>query len=154
MHWKVMFVKFLPEIIVAKQSSSPVEADAADAPTSSPSTTADIVTSRTVLIAAHSKIHRWRLSQSTRFAGLRTVRMGRLWTFLVVRGSNSDWVSWEHITPYTQAVPDLFTFRVGIAEAKCILAMVVCVFGWLSLAAFPHYCTDPDVTWRNGSGAL
>jgi len=20
----------------------------------------------------------------------------------------------------------------------------------LSLAAFPHYCTDPDVTWRNG----
>ena len=30
--------------------------------------------------------------------------------------------------------------------AKCILVtadMSVC----LSLAAFPHYCTDPDVTW-------
>jgi len=22
----------------------------------------------------------------------------------------------------------------------------------LSLATFPHYCTDPDVTWRNGRG--
>jgi len=22
----------------------------------------------------------------------------------------------------------------------------------LSLAAFPHYCMDPDVTWRNGTG--
>jgi len=22
----------------------------------------------------------------------------------------------------------------------------------LSLAAFPHYCTDPDVTWGNGKG--
>jgi len=21
----------------------------------------------------------------------------------------------------------------------------------LSLAAFPHYCMDPDVSWRNGS---
>ena len=24
----------------------------------------------------------------------------------------------------------------------------------LSLAAFLHYCTDPDVTWGNGRGAL
>ena len=23
----------------------------------------------------------------------------------------------------------------------------------LSVAAFSHYCTDPDVTWRNGRGA-
>jgi len=22
----------------------------------------------------------------------------------------------------------------------------------LSRAAFPHYCTDPDVTWENGRG--
>jgi len=28
------------------------------------------------------------------------------------------------------------------------------VSGSLSLAAFPHYCTDPDVTWGNGRGAL
>jgi len=28
----------------------------------------------------------------------------------------------------------------------------VCVFVCLFLAAFPHYCTDPDVTWGNGSG--
>jgi len=26
--------------------------------------------------------------------------------------------------------------------------LCVCLF----LAAFPHYCTDPDVTWGNGSG--
>jgi len=24
----------------------------------------------------------------------------------------------------------------------------------LSLVAFPHYCTDPDVTWGNGRGAV
>jgi len=24
----------------------------------------------------------------------------------------------------------------------------------LSLAAFPQYCTDPDVTWGNGRGAV
>jgi len=39
----------------------------------------------------------------------------------------------------------------GIAEAKCILVTAVCVFVtlcvWLSLAAFTHYCTDPDVSW-------
>jgi len=28
----------------------------------------------------------------------------------------------------------------------------VCVTVCLPLAAFPHYCTDPDVTWQNGRG--
>jgi len=28
--------------------------------------------------------------------------------------------------------------------------LCVCLHVCLSLAAFPHYCTDPDVTWRNG----
>jgi len=28
----------------------------------------------------------------------------------------------------------------------------VCLSVCLSLAAFPHYCTDPDVTWRNSRG--
>jgi len=28
----------------------------------------------------------------------------------------------------------------------------VCVSVSLSLAAFPHYCTDPDVSWVNGRG--
>ena len=27
--------------------------------------------------------------------------------------------------------------------------MCVCVSDGLSLVAFPHYCTDPDVTWQN-----
>ena len=35
---------------------------------------------------------------------------------------------------------------------KCILVTAVCVFVCLSLAAFPHYCMDPDVTRGNGRG--
>jgi len=37
---------------------------------------------------------------------------------------------------------------------KCILVTATCVC--LSLAAFPHYCTDPDpdVTWGMLAGAL
>ena len=30
----------------------------------------------------------------------------------------------------------------------------VCVIVCLSLAAFPHYCTDPDVTWGMVGGTL
>jgi len=30
--------------------------------------------------------------------------------------------------------------------------MCVCVCVCLSLAAFPYYCTDPDVSWGNGRG--
>jgi len=40
----------------------------------------------------------------------------------------------------------IITFHVRhIAEAKCILATAVCVSVCLSLAAFPHYYTVPDV---------
>jgi len=45
-------------------------------------------------------------------------------------------------------------FARGVAEEKCILVTAVCVSVCLSLAAFPHYCTDPDVTWGNDRGAL
>jgi len=31
-----------------------------------------------------------------------------------------------------------------------VAAVSVCLSVCLWLAAFPHYCTDPDVTWRNG----
>ena len=41
-------------------------------------------------------------------------------------------------------------FAWGVTEAKCILVTAVCVC--LSLAAFPHYCTDPCVSWRNDRG--
>jgi len=34
--------------------------------------------------------------------------------------------------------------------SKCVC---VCVSVYLSIAAFPHQCTDPDVTWANGRGA-
>jgi len=47
---------------------------------------------------------------------------------------------------------NLLHFRWDIAEAKCILATAICVSVCLSLAAFPHYCTYPDVSWRNGRG--
>jgi len=30
--------------------------------------------------------------------------------------------------------------------------MSVCLSACLSLAAFPHYCTEPGVTWGNGRG--
>jgi len=61
----------------------------------------------------------------------------------------------NHASTYLMTL-QLLTFR-GVAEAKCILVMAVCVSGiylcvCLSLAACPHYCTDPDVTWKNGVG--
>ena len=34
-----------------------------------------------------------------------------------------------------------------IGHGRLCVCMSVC----LCLAAFPHYCSDPDVTWRNGS---
>jgi len=30
--------------------------------------------------------------------------------------------------------------------------LCVCLSVCLSLASLPHYCTDPDITWRNGKG--
>jgi len=30
--------------------------------------------------------------------------------------------------------------------------LCVCLHMCLSLAAFPYYCTDPDVSWGNGKG--
>jgi len=35
-------------------------------------------------------------------------------------------------------------------HGRTFVCLSVCLF----LAAFPHYCTDPDVTWGNGRGAL
>ena len=37
-----------------------------------------------------------------------------------------------------------------VDDAKCIVVTRVCVC--LSIAACQHYCADPDVTWRSGSG--
>jgi len=46
----------------------------------------------------------------------------------------------------------LLRFARVVAEAKCILVTRVYVSVSLSLAAFPQYCTDPDVSWGNGRG--
>ena len=47
----------------------------------------------------------------------------------------------------------IITFRVRRSRGEIYIAhgrLCVC----LSLAAFPHYCTDPDVSWENGRGAV
>ena len=47
----------------------------------------------------------------------------------------------------------VFTVRVRRRRSEIyILATRDCICVCLSLAAFPHYCTDPDVTWTNGRG--
>ena len=47
----------------------------------------------------------------------------------------------------------VITFSVRRSRGEmCIGHGCLCVC--LSLAAFPHYCTDPDVSWGNGRGAL
>jgi len=48
-----------------------------------------------------------------------------------------------HALLYTVSWDDSAVFR--------FLSLVVSLY--LSLAAFPHYCTDPDVTWANARGA-
>jgi len=61
--------------------------------------------------------------------------------------------SWHSYTCcVTHIVHILLHLMQGGAEVKCILVTCVCLF--LSLAAFPHHCTDPDVTWGNGRGCL
>jgi len=45
------------------------------------------------------------------------------------------------------------TVRVGRSRGDVYIGhgrQCVC----LSLAAFTHYCTDPDVAWKNGRGTL
>jgi len=45
-------------------------------------------------------------------------------------------------------------FAYVVDVAKYIVVTAVCLCVCLFLAAFPHYCTDPDVTWGNGTGCL
>jgi len=47
----------------------------------------------------------------------------------------------------------LITFCIRRSQGKCVLVTAVCVSVCLSLAAFPHYCMDPDVTWGMVGGA-
>jgi len=47
------------------------------------------------------------------------------------------------------------TFRVSRSRSEMYIGhgrLCVCLCAWLSLATFPHYCMDPDVSWRNGRG--
>ena len=59
--------------------------------------------------------------------------------------------------PCTQPTSSiLITFRMSRRRREMYIGharLSVCLSVCLSLAAFPHYFTDPDVTWENGSGA-
>ena len=59
-----------------------------------------------------------------------------------------------HHTEYTASIPHkLSTFLVRRSRGEiCIGHGRLCVC--LSLAAFPHYCMDPDLTWGNGRRGL
>ena len=64
------------------------------------------------------------------------------------------WREFRHLYHYFLA---LFTFRVRNSRDEMYighgrLRVSVCVSARLSLAAFPHYSTDPDETWGDGTG--
>jgi len=61
---------------------------------------------------------------------------------------------WPHLNALLYYVVKYFCIFLHFAWVvdyeKCIVVMRVCVC--LSVAACPHYCTDPDVTWGSGRG--
>ena len=48
----------------------------------------------------------------------------------------------------------VITYHIRHNQARCIVTTAVCVSVCLSLTAFLHYCTHPDVTLGNGRDAL
>jgi len=60
---------------------------------------------------------------------------------------------------YSRPIVSLITFCVSrrrckmyCGHARLCVCVCVCVSVCLSAAVRPHYCTDPDVTWRRGTG--
>jgi len=49
--------------------------------------------------------------------------------------------------------PNVITFHVRHSRGEVYIGHA-CLCVCLSLAAFPHYCTDPDVTGGSGRGAI
>jgi len=51
---------------------------------------------------------------------------------------------------------DLWREKLWTTMERRLLILItrICMCGSLSAAAFPHYCTDPDVSWGNGKGPL
>ena len=45
------------------------------------------------------------------------------------------------------------TFRVSLRRCKTYIGHGL-LSACLTMAVFPHYCTDPDVTWGSGKGCL
>jgi len=62
-------------------------------------------------------------------------------------------VFWD--TVYNGRKMVVVTFRVRRSRGEMYVGHShLCVSVWLSLAAFPHYCTDPDVRWGMVVGVL
>jgi len=57
----------------------------------------------------------------------------------------------EYSQELSSTIPKhLLHFAWVVDDAKCIVVMRICLCVCLSLASLQHYCTNPDVTWRNG----
>jgi len=58
------------------------------------------------------------------------------------------------LNPTQSRGPELLYFARVVLDTRTVYSSraSVCLFVCLSIAAWPHYCTDPDVTWGNGRG--
>ena len=56
--------------------------------------------------------------------------------------------TWSHQAEKYSNYYILLHFAWVVDDAKCIVYMRVCVSVCLSMATCPHYCTDPDVNFR------
>jgi len=54
------------------------------------------------------------------------------------------------VTAYSVILLLIVTFRVRPSRGEMYIVSSFCVSVCVSLAAFPHYCTDPGMTWGNG----
>jgi len=61
-------------------------------------------------------------------------------------------LSFVALAVWTESATVSLHFAWVVDDAKCIVVSRVCVSVCLSAAACLHYCTDPDLTWRSGSG--
>jgi len=55
--------------------------------------------------------------------------------------------SWRIASKFRLRLAGNFTFRVRRSRGEMYMITAVCVSVCVFLAAFPHYCTDRDVSW-------
>jgi len=77
------------------------------------------------------------------------IRLGSEWMNVCFSGTSYTEFWW------TEGCQMIVTFRANRRQREMYIGhtrLSVCVSVCLSLAAFPHYCMDLDVTWGNGRG--